>query len=90
VAGGAGAGPGVVGPVEIDYWNYGVDWAAVGDACPLHINLNDVAIVSTNVDGFAEGTAQSDLFLEHPELVGSVSEVSSACWWALTVVRYQG
>jgi hypothetical protein len=91
VAGDAGTGPGVAGPVDIGNWNYGVLWAAVGDACPLDINLNDVAIVSTSVDGFAEGTAQSDLFVEHPELVGTVSiEVSSVCSWAVTIVKYQG
>ena len=91
IAGAAGTGPGVAGPVEIEDWNHGVRWAAVGDACPLDINLNDERIVSTIVDGFAEGEVGSDLFVEHSELVGTVTvEVAGECAWTLSVVRYQG
>jgi hypothetical protein len=91
VAGDAGTGPGVAGPIEIADWNHGVRWAAVGTACPLDININDASIVSTDVNGFAEGEVQSQFFVEHPELVGTVSiEIASDCSWALSVVRYQG
>ena len=46
---------------------------------------------SATVDGFAEGETQTDLFVEHPDLVGTVTvEITSECSWALSFVRYQG
>ena len=83
----AGTGPGVVGPVEIgDY--YGLSWAAVGEDCPLVVSINDVAVVSTRVDGFAE----ADVSLgEYPELLGTFDiEVETECSWTLSHGTYQG
>lgn len=87
-AAGAGAGPGALGPVEIGD-SQGVRWAAVGEACPLVVSLGDVAIVSTTVDGFAEG--EVFLFRDYPELAGMVDiDVESECSWALSALTYQG
>jgi hypothetical protein len=87
-AGGAGTGPGIAGPVELGNAE-GVRWAAVGDACPLVIGLGDVAVVSTRVDGFAEGEVM--LFRDYPELTGMFEiEVASECSWTFSAVHYQG
>ena len=64
-------------------------WAAVGQGCPLVVKLNDVAIVSTHVDGFAEG--EVFLFRDYPELVGMYEiKVESECSWTLSALNYQG
>lgn len=87
-AGAAGTGPGALGPVEIAD-SQGVPWAAVGQACSLVVSLNEVVIVSTRVDGFAEGEVL--LFRDYPELVGMFDiEVESDCSWTLSAVTYQG
>jgi hypothetical protein len=86
-AGTAGTGDGVVGPVEIgDY--YGVRWAAVGQACPLVVSINDVAVVSTTVDGFADGDVR--LFQGYPEVVGTFDiEIETECAWTLSHGTYE-
>jgi hypothetical protein len=78
----------VVGPAEIGA-GYGVRWAAVGDDCPLVVIINDVAVVSTRVNGFAEG--EVSLFEEYPELIGTFDiEVETECAWTLSHGTYQG
>ena len=86
--GAAGTGPGVVGPAEIGGPS-GLRWAAVGEDCPLAVSINDVAVVSTRVHGFAEGEVS---FLEdYPELVGTFDiEVETECAWTLSHGGYQG
>ena len=83
-AGDAGRGPGVVGPVEIGD-NYGMRWAAVGQACPFVVSINDVEVVSTRVDAFAEGQVPLS------ELAGTFDiEVETECAWTLSHGEYQG
>jgi hypothetical protein len=84
----AGTGPDVVGAVEIGD-GHGVRWAAVGEDCPLVVSIDDVAIVSERVDGFAEG--EVFLFRDYPELVGMFDiEVDTKCSWTLSHGTYQG
>ena len=87
-AGTAGTGSGSVGPVEIGD-GYGMRWAAVGDDCPLVVSINDVAVVSTRVNSFAEG--EVFLFRDYPVLVGTLDiEVETECAWTLSHGTYQG
>lgn len=81
-AGAAGTGPGVVGPVQAGDFQ-GVHWAAVGQACPLVVSIDDVTIVSTRVDGFADGEVR--LSEEYPELVGTFDiDIETDCAWTLS------
>ena len=86
-AGAAGTGAGVVGPVEIGDF-HAVRWAAVGQGCSLVVSINDVEIVSTSVDGFAQGGVE--LFRDYPGLVGTFDiEIESECSWTLSQGTYE-
>jgi hypothetical protein len=94
IAGYAAIGSSTEGPVEIEDWNHGVRWAAVGTSCRLEVALESatdrVSIVSTTVDGYADGEV-SELFLRNPDFTGRVMiDVETDCAWAVSVVRYQG
>jgi hypothetical protein len=92
VAGYAGSGSALLGPVEIrDPFPHGLRWAAVGDHCGLRIALGDEEIVSTTIDRFASGEWPTTFFIDQPALIGMVTiTVEGECAWAVSVVFYQG
>ena len=52
------------------------------------VSINNVDIVSTRVDGFAQGEVA---LLDYPELVGMFDiEVNTECSWTLSHRTYQG